>query len=248
MVAVREITWEEASAPDFGNPTRQAWREAVAEIAERAKATLPQCNGRVEKAVAIVLAGEVELLEGGKAKVASQSNGTTKYFVVNGTCECRDFPKAPSGWCKHRIAAGMAKRATPLAKAKLDAGANGQTTPASQPEPLAQPQASPAVTSAPLPEAPTLLALPEAPASCNVYVELGGRKVQVTLRDSDEERLLSRLAALLRRFPVEEIADTSAPASAVPQEGWCTTHQTQMKRREWGGFSHKTADGWCKGQ
>jgi len=88
MVAVKEFSWEEVSSPDFGNPARQAWREAVAEIAEKAKATLPQCNGRVDKAVAIVLAGDVELLDGGKAKVASQSNGTTAYFVVNGTCEC----------------------------------------------------------------------------------------------------------------------------------------------------------------
>jgi len=69
-------------------PARQAFRAAVAEIAAKAKETLPECNGRVDKAVAIVLAGDVELLEGGKAKVASQSNGTTAYFVVNGTCEC----------------------------------------------------------------------------------------------------------------------------------------------------------------
>ena len=27
--------------------TRAIWREAVATVAERAKATLPQCNGRV---------------------------------------------------------------------------------------------------------------------------------------------------------------------------------------------------------
>ena len=47
MVAVKEITWEEASAPGFEQTTRQAWREAVAAIAERAKATLPEANGRV---------------------------------------------------------------------------------------------------------------------------------------------------------------------------------------------------------
>ena len=27
------------------NPTRQAWRTAVAEIAEKAKAKLPECSG-----------------------------------------------------------------------------------------------------------------------------------------------------------------------------------------------------------
>ncbi len=58
-------------------PARAAWRQAVAEIAAKAKETLPECNGRVDSAVKIVRAGDVELLEGGKAKVASQSNGTT---------------------------------------------------------------------------------------------------------------------------------------------------------------------------
>ena len=83
------------------SPDRTAWREAVQDIAEKAKATLPECNGRVDAAVKMVLAGDVELLADGKAKVASQSNGT---------CECKDFPKAPSGWCKHKIAAGIQKR------------------------------------------------------------------------------------------------------------------------------------------
>jgi hypothetical protein len=45
MVAVKEITWEEASAPDFEQTTRQAWRVAVAAIAEKARQTLPECNG-----------------------------------------------------------------------------------------------------------------------------------------------------------------------------------------------------------
>ena len=97
MVALKEITWEEASAPGFETTTRPAWRAAVAEIAVKAKQTLPECRGRVDSAVKIVLAGDVELLADGKAQIASQSNGTTQYFVVNGTCECKDFRKAPSG-------------------------------------------------------------------------------------------------------------------------------------------------------
>jgi hypothetical protein len=101
MVAVHEFSWEEVSSPDFGNPARAAWRQAVEEISTKAKETLPECGGRVDSAVKIVLAGDVELLEGGKAKVASQSNGTTVYHIVNGECTCKDFPKAPSGWCKH---------------------------------------------------------------------------------------------------------------------------------------------------
>ena len=237
MVAVHTISWEEAMSPDFGNPARVAWREAVAEIAAKAKATLPQCNGRVEKAAAIVLNGDVELLPDGKAKVASQSNGTTAYFVVNGTCECRDFPKAPSGWCKHRISAGIAKRATALAKqklAQLDGASNGQAATPSQPAP-AQPHAAPAVPSTPL---------PEAPASVNVRVQVSGREVQLTLRDSDEGRLLARLEAILQRFPV-----AAQPADDTPH---CQKHGVplDLQHGKDGGtwYSHKTADGWCKGK
>jgi hypothetical protein len=227
MVAVHELSWEEVSAPDFG--AREAWRVAVAEIAAKAKETLPECNGRVDKAVAIVLNGDVELLEGGKAKVASQSNGTTAYFVVNGTCECKDFPKAPSGWCKHRIAAGLAKRVAARVRAPLDAPATGHATAPSQPIPA---QASPTVPTTPL---------PEAPASVNVHVEISGRQVQLTLRDSDEGRLLQRLEAVLQRFPL-----VGKPAEdTTPQ---CPTHGPMKPSTKGKGWycPAKLADGrWC---
>jgi len=119
------------------NPTRKAWRTAVDDVAAKAKTALPECNGRVESAVKIVLAGDVELLEDGKAKVASQSNGTTAYFVVNGTCECKDFPRASSGWCKHRIAAGIQKRATALFKHRMDHLDNAPGCPQVPTSPLA---------------------------------------------------------------------------------------------------------------
>jgi hypothetical protein len=131
MVAVKEFSWEDISSPDFG--ARAAWREAVAAIAEKAKAKLPECNGRVDKAVALVLNGDVALLPDGTAKVASQSNGTTAYHVVNGHCDCRDYEKAPHNLCKHRLSAAIARRAQELAKAKLDAPATSQAEPPSQP-------------------------------------------------------------------------------------------------------------------
>jgi hypothetical protein len=63
------------------------------------------------------------------------------------------------------------------------------------------------------------------------------------LRDSDEQRLLARLDALLQRFPAGE---PTQPA------GWCRKHDVQMKLNHGkdGGtwYSHKTADGWCKGK
>ena len=124
MVAVKEFSWEEVSSPDFS--ARAAWREAVAAIAEKAKAKLPECNSRVDKAVALVVAGDVELLSDGTAKVASQSNGTTAYHIVNGHCDYRDYEKAPHGFCKHRLSAAIARRAQELTKAKLDAPATSQ--------------------------------------------------------------------------------------------------------------------------
>jgi hypothetical protein len=68
--------------------TRALWREAVTTVAERAKATLSECNSRVDKAVALVLNGDVDMLGDGTARVASQSNGQTVYHIVNGHCDC----------------------------------------------------------------------------------------------------------------------------------------------------------------
>jgi len=89
-------------------------------------------------------------------------------------------------------------------------------------------------------------ALPEAPASANVHVTLAGRQVQVTLRDTDEERLLARLEALLQRFPVE----TPAQDSATPQTPVCAWHGAMQESTKAKGTWYcpaKMADGsYCK--
>jgi hypothetical protein len=101
MTIVAQFSWDDIEAPDFEHPARKVWREAVEEIATAARAKLPECHTRVDSAVKLVLAGDVELLPDGTAKVASQSNGTTQYHIVNGHCDCRDFEKAPHHFCKH---------------------------------------------------------------------------------------------------------------------------------------------------
>jgi hypothetical protein len=102
MAIVTSYDWESDTWTHNGdNPARIAWRDAVAEIADKAKAKLPECSGRVDSAVKIVLAGDVALQADGTARVASQSNGSTQYHVVNGYCDCRDFERAPHGFCKH---------------------------------------------------------------------------------------------------------------------------------------------------
>jgi hypothetical protein len=231
MVAVKEFSWEEVSSPDFG--ARAAWRDAVAEIAEKARSKLPECSGRVDSAVKIVLAGDVELLPNGTAKVASQSNGTTAYHVFNGHCDCRDYEKAPHNFCKHRLSAAIAKRAQELAKAKLEAGTNGQAEPPSQP---AQPEALPAGTSAPL---------PEAPVSITLKATLHGHEVMVTLRGVDFASVKAQVEDASQWLQ----AHGGHATETTPQ---CPKHGVPMKLNHgkhgstW--YSHKTADGWCKGK
>ena len=93
-------------------------------------------------------------------------------------------------------------------------------------------------------------ALPEAPASVNCHITLAGRQVQVTLRDTDEARLLGRLEALLSRYPVAPTPET--PAAPGAPGSWCLLHGVEMtkqrnQRGSW--WSHKLPDGgWCKGK
>ena len=133
------------------------------------------------------------------------------------------------------------------------------------PEPFPDNDPEPA---APVPVSPALPpALPEAPASCNVYVLIGGHKVQVTLRDTDEHRMLARLQALLQQYPVPEAParqgqpsqplspqQHNAAAMHRPVSGFCAIHSVQMAwndgregRKGW--YSHRLGDGaWCKGR
>src|SRR5262245_57968539 len=79
---------------------RDVWRKSVEDVAAKACEVLPESlHGRIDKAVQIVLNGDVEILPDDKAKVGSQSNGVTKYYLIDGTCECRDFAKAFDHWC-----------------------------------------------------------------------------------------------------------------------------------------------------
>jgi hypothetical protein len=102
-----------------------------------------------------------------------------------------------------------------------------------------------AVTPAPVATAPP--ALPVAPASVNVHIIVAGRDVLLTLRDTDEVRLLCRLEEVLQHFPLPQ-------ASSPPQErgrDWCPIHNVQMRQtakegRSW--YSHKTDQGWCEGR
>jgi hypothetical protein len=227
MVAVKEISWEEVSAPDFGS--RAAWRAAVAEIATKAHEKLPECNGRVDSAVKIVLAGDVTLLADGTAKVASQSNSSTAYHIVNGECSCKDFAKAPHQFCKHRLSAAIVRRAQELIKAKL-AETNAHAEPPSQPASA---------------QSDTLtVPLPEAPVSITLKATLHGHEVMVTLRGVDFASVKAQVEQASQWLKLQ--------TPAQPGEGWCAKHGVAMKLNHgkngstW--WSHHTSDGWCKGK
>jgi hypothetical protein len=231
MTIVASYDWE--SDTFTHHDARAAYRAAVAEIAAKAHEKLPECNGRVDKAVAIVLAGDVELLPDGTARVASQSNGTTQYVVCNGVCTCRDYEQAPHNLCKHRLSAAIARRAQELTKAKL-ADTNGQAPAQSQP---AQP------------DAPTT-PLPEAPVSITMKALLHGHEVLVTLRGTDFASVKAQVEQASEWLRVQAPAQAPAQHTKQPQ-GWCAKHSVQMKLnhkegRSW--WSHNTTDGWCKGK
>jgi len=102
-------------------PDRAAWREAVAEIATKAHEKLPESSGRIDSAVKLVLAGDVELLPDGAAMVASRSKAGTEYALVNGVCECGDYAQAPHHFCAHRLAAAIMRRVQELTPPQKEA-------------------------------------------------------------------------------------------------------------------------------
>ena len=191
------------------------------QVAAHAAAKLPATlHERLGTARALVEQGAVVLDEAGRYSVRSEED-PPRLWPVNGVCICPDATyRAPEGWCKHRLAAALHKRVHTL---------------------LPPVEASPEPPLAPTPP------LPEAPASMNVHLTIHGRHVQLTLRDTDEGRLLARLDAVLQRFPVPE-PPTETPR---PPKGWCARHSVQMQEnhkdgRTW--YSHRTANGWCKGK
>src|SRR4029453_11150844 len=222
MTMIASYNWESDSFTQHTDtPARVAFREAALQVADKAKAVLPANASRIDKAIALTLNGLVEIVDG-KCRVASQTNGKTIYHQVNGTCTCLDFTKdkAPNGFCKHRLAHGLYRRATEMVQAQ---------------EPVAaQPPATAETVQVPVQHT-------EAPASVNFHTTLAGRQIQITLRDTDETRLLARLEALLQRFPVVE-----EPKEPAQKEGWCYKHNVQMKlnhgkRGSW--WSHKLPNG-----
>ena len=208
------------------SPDRQIFREVLAGLAAKTLTKIPALNGRVEKACKLVLGGDVEMHPDGTALVNSLTDPTRTYQVSPGLCLCKDFDHAPEHLCCHRLAVGFQRKVQELLPRA--------------PEPVSQP-------------AP---ALPEAPASVNCHITVAGRQVQLTLRDTDEVRLLARLEEVLQRYPPPPPASQGASprrpeVTGVQEVGWCHKHGVEMTLNQKDGrswWSHRTAAGWCKGK
>jgi hypothetical protein len=192
----------------------------------------PILAGALDRAFALVTDGGVFPLEDGRtAHVRSQSDPTVSH-LVNGTCDCKatQYHAAP---CAHRLAFRVYQRTVERLTVDLE----------ERWEPVEAPEATP----------PAPQPLPEAPASANCHITIAGRQVQLTLRDTDEGRLLERLATVLKQYPLPQVTGEQGRSSAPTQEGaYCLVHNCAMQENLKNGqrwFSHKKEDGsWCKGK
>ncbi len=96
--------------------SRQAWRDAVAIVAQRALDHYGDpLAGRLDKARRIVLAGGVEP-DGEIAHVSTDVGANTTHPVTYEGCRCTDAErKAPQGLCKHHLAGQIYRRACEVA-------------------------------------------------------------------------------------------------------------------------------------
>ena len=164
----------------------------------------------------------------------------------------------------NRLAYGIYKRASALAKEQLKA-LDGPTSKAEPVEPVVEIPVTEPVTPVvstistaetlveSVPEAsPVAQMHREAQSSANTYVEIAGRRIQLTLRDDDEERLLQRLEKLLSRFPVPEQEAEQQTTPTPPAEGFCPIHKVKMRyftkgSQSW--WSHRLDNNtWCRGK
>lgn len=88
--------------------------DSIRRLVEKGKATRPELASRMEKAAMIVLFRSVELTDAQHHEYRVESEAEEgRFYRVNGVCECADFiHRAPSGFCKHRLAVALVERAT----------------------------------------------------------------------------------------------------------------------------------------
>jgi len=216
--------------------SQQAWRDAVAIVTLRAKDTMGDAyHSRLDKAQGLVLAGHVNPHDDGHSATVQSETKADETYAVNGACECPDARgKAPEGWCKHKLAWAIYRRAVEHGQLLLE-----QRLPA------------PAAAAAPLPEAPVSVTLKGTVRGCaGTLVTVRG----VTLADVQGQldaaaALFDRAPALKEEQPVcREVPSALHSGAEDPETApYCTEHDTRFFRNTWKNgrvsWSHRLADG-----
>jgi hypothetical protein len=215
----------------------------------RMQAVYPEREGELARAHALIVHGMVVPSPDDPATGQVLSSDLQTTYTVNGTCDCQAGQHGRG--CKHV----QAWRLYQYVERKLAAQTPAPVEPPVEPWPDNDVEGWPEKAPVETPEPPAVPVspppLPEAPASINVRLTIGGREVQLTLRDSDEARLLKRLQTVLAQYPVEQ-KPASPPQPQGQGKGWCAKHGLQMtlnqkEGRSW--WSHRLSDGnYCKGR
>ena len=103
------------SIPAMEAPGILTFSQALAQGTELAKTKLsPTLHGRLTRAVALVEAGYVWLEDDGQHATV-QSYDSARWHSVNAAYDCKDAAsKAEGGYCQHRLAVGLVRRAQKL--------------------------------------------------------------------------------------------------------------------------------------
>ena len=223
MVAVSTLSWEEISAPDFGSPARQAWRQAVAQVEEqlRTKLHVEVVPERMRKALDLVRADAVTLHADGTASVTS-GNQT---YTLSPECKCADA-KHRAELCKHALAVELHRRALALVEGMAPAPASSVTPAAPSARPAAAAAPPAALPSAPSAPASAAWDVHEAPVSSCFKIRVGALEWTHTMRGTDDAELQPRLQTFLPTFRdiataleamhAEREAAKAAPAAPRP--------------------------------
>jgi hypothetical protein len=137
----------------------------------RMQALHPEREGELARAHALIMHGMVLPSDDDPTTGQVLSSDGEKRYTGNGTCDCQAGQHGRA--CKHL----QSWRLYQYVARKVEAASTAEVV---------------HVDTKNLP-------LPEAPASVNLKVLIGGHETQITLRDSSEARLLDRLHTLLKR-------------------------------------------------
>jgi hypothetical protein len=133
-----ELEQNLATAQDDAPWPEAAERAALTALASKAKAALPGSNGRVDKAVTLVLNHDIAYdAATSTALVGSGTDAQTVYRVRGKVCECPDATRAPQGLCKHVLGVML------LIRLEQELSTAPQAAPDPEPEPAPAPEPEP---------------------------------------------------------------------------------------------------------